>query len=766
LRDAAGLPISNATVWLVAPGTTAVRFSVLQTCTYQGASACQRLVPYRNGDGTVSTSVISEVAGSAVIEAYVEGDGPSAVTIDGTTRAQRIGSPITVTWTDTPDPEPEPEPTLISFTVTGDEPVLADGSDAWVGTLTADPDGMSLDELAGLISFTVARLDGGPGEATSSWVDNRDGTYTARFTSPSPGQYAVIPNLGGVPATGLARQIEFVACPVAGCGAVPGSPVVEGFVVVPTAGWPVPADGVASWTGQILVTRDGEPAAGLDLGDLGFLVDPAVTVGPMLDAGDGKYTVTFTAAAAGQYEVVPTYQGVAGPAAVLSFAEPPCAQASCLTVTVNPSSSQVAPDESVHVVVDVRDQAGPVADEPVALSVDDDTVFPSTAAGTTGADGTYTATFIPSQPGQFTLTATVRGESFTAVVVVAAAPAPVLSGVLVVSDDVVAVAYGSCGAAPVATPGSLTARVVVTDEQGLPVAGVTVDFAADAPLDVAGSAVTTALGVAEVAVAVTPGVSAVSGLARVTASVDGVVLATGDVTIEASVAPVPIVDPVLTARPTSGAPVLADGQQSWTALVEFIDACGQPVPDAEISFAVTGDAQVSATARTAGDGQAVVTVTDSTAEVVTLSASWVAGAQARPLEGSPLTLQFAPVPPAAPTVAVTVSGKVFTFTGTGFAPGERVSAAIAGDRAGLGTQRADSAGRVVFTWTVPAGYATGPHQITLTGPDSGPASTSFTVTADQTASNPSGGWPLPGILGPLAMVVAALITVIRWVLRW
>ena len=94
------------------------------------------------------------------------------------------------------------------------------------------------------------------------------------------------------------------------------------------------------------------------------------------------------------------------------------------------------------------------------------------------------------------------------------------------------------------------------------------------------------------------------------------------------------------------------------------------------------------------------------------------------------------------SLSVSRSNRVFTFTGSGFVPGEEVSAQIRSTVIDLPPTAADAHGTVVFTWTAPASFPAGPHQIHMTAP-SGTVSGSFTVPETFTPKAPTGGVALP-----------------------
>jgi len=91
-------------------------------------------------------------------------------------------------------------------------------------------------------------------------------------------------------------------------------------------------------------------------------------------------------------------------------------------------------------------------------------------------------------------------------------------------------------------------------------------------------------------------------------------------------------------------------------------------------------------------------------------------------------------------VKVDVSGRTYTFVGTGFDPGEQVLAQVKSDTVNLPVQVADPSGTVTFIWTVPDGFPAGTHQILMTAA-SGTASAEFTVPSSSSGGTnaPTGG---------------------------
>jgi hypothetical protein len=97
-----------------------------------------------------------------------------------------------------------------------------------------------------------------------------------------------------------------------------------------------------------------------------------------------------------------------------------------------------------------------------------------------------------------------------------------------------------------------------------------------------------------------------------------------------------------------------------------------------------------------------------------------------------------------------------TATGSGFTPGERVSATLHSTAIALGTFTASRAGVVRFTFTIPAGLAAGAHHVVLVGATSGVrVSARLTVIAAPASANPLPDTGVP--TGGLAVLALALL---------
>jgi len=92
------------------------------------------------------------------------------------------------------------------------------------------------------------------------------------------------------------------------------------------------------------------------------------------------------------------------------------------------------------------------------------------------------------------------------------------------------------------------------------------------------------------------------------------------------------------------------------------------------------------------------------------------------------------------------TGVIQQVTGTGFTPGETVSATVNSTPMPLTAQTAGPDGRVVFTFPIGADFELGAHSVTVTGSVSGPTDlpdTDFTVVA-KTVPAGQPGTPIRG----------------------
>jgi uncharacterized repeat protein (TIGR01451 family) len=195
------------------------------------------------------------------------------------------------------------------------------------------------------------------------------------------------------------------------------------------------------------------------------------TFGPVQDNGDGTYSVTFTATAAGSITLTATIDGqaVTTTAPTVSLVGPVSLGQSTVTL----STSTLTAGASATVTLTARDAQG--TQEPHGGLVVVFGLGGGTGRGTFGAvqdngDGTYTATFTATTAGPNTITATVGGQAVTST-----APGfTVVPGPVSLSQSTVVVTPATVAAGAAATV-TLTAQ----DAQGNQEAsgGLTVTFA-------------------------------------------------------------------------------------------------------------------------------------------------------------------------------------------------------------------------------------------------------------------------------------------------
>jgi len=227
-------------------------------------------------------------------------------------------------------------------------------------------------------------------------------------------------------------------------------------------------------------------------------------------------------------------------------------------------------------------------------------------------------------PGQVSVTATDRAGNESVATLTSTDTSPDVGlSTLTLSSDHVTIHYGACGDAAV---DPVTATATIVDSLGRPVADVPVSFSGDAPLIVGPGepTVTDEHGVVSVQVSVDP-TGSFAGVIQVRASVGGTDVggSPADVTIS-----------VISADRASGGTVTMStastegGAQVVTATVA--DVCGDGLSGVDVQFSVTGQASLSVQSqltrengmvRTGSDGTATVTVSDTIAETVVVTAS-------------------------------------------------------------------------------------------------------------------------------------------------
>ena len=240
---------------------------------------------------------------------------------------------------------------------------------------------------------------------------------------------------------------------------------------------------------------------------------------------------------------------------------------------------------------------------------------------------------------------------------------PQASSLSLSANSIVVDPQADCTGSAVVSPSSVTATATVMDTNGQPMADVPVTFGVDPQFTLDNPTVNTnSQGIATAVITLNSASGAQSKATSVTARVEegsGVDLSPASLSVTAMEESV--VAPTLTVEPAGDASVLANGQDSYTVSVAILDHCSRPVSGTDVQFTVTGSAQLSAGTQPSGsDGIASVTITDTKAEPVTVTAR-SGGVQI----GDPATLVFAPAPlstlftvaPSAGTVTVKADGQ-------------------------------------------------------------------------------------------------------------
>ena len=198
---------------------------------------------------------------------------------------------------------------------------------------------------------------------------------------------------------------------------------------------------------------------------------------------------------------------------------------------------------------------------------------------------------------------------------------------LSLSDSTMIIDPGVCTGGPSVDPQSVTATATVIDTTGAPVAGADVHFSVESPLELDKPIHPTEDNGVATATITLPDLSLSDPRldTEVTAYVDfgsGADLTPVELSIQRQVSEDNLILPSLVVTPTVTSPVYANGDDSYTASITFLDQCGVPQPGKVVNFSVTGSAQLSTASATSDEnGVASVTLTDAKVERVTVSAT-------------------------------------------------------------------------------------------------------------------------------------------------
>ncbi|MCL1923059.1 MAG: hypothetical protein FWG15_04220 [Propionibacteriaceae bacterium] len=258
----------------------------------------------------------------------------------------------------------DPSATLSDFTVEPRgswTPNISHG-DSWVGTVVLEG---GLDWPWGKADDIVVSVSD-PGLVTvSELVDNMDGSYSMNINADKPGKYTIAVAYGGLKLTQEVRfDDDVIICdPLFAIGK---------FTVAPSEGTSVAADGDSSWMGTVrLISYFDEFFNGSGFAD-GLTVtasDPAVTISPLFDHGDGTYSYKMSSKKAGEFSVsVATNQcgGEDVKSQVVTFLPiteiPGPGTPSPAQSFVSVSSTMINDGDTVEVTSVVKDSAGNLLD--------------------------------------------------------------------------------------------------------------------------------------------------------------------------------------------------------------------------------------------------------------------------------------------------------------------------------------------------------------------------------------------------------------------
>ena len=361
----------------------------------------------------------------------------------------------------------------------------------------------------------------------------------------------------------------------------------------PTGADPVPADGVSSWTLSVhTVDQCKVPMAGRPVS---FEVDGKAVLSAQTaeSDADGWVRVTVTDTTAETVKVTVWAGDAPGKGMKVGL---PVSIRFEVVPTQGPTTGP-SPTEPTS--------TGPSPTEPTSTG-------PSPTEPTTGPSPTE-----PTSPGP-SPTEPTSGPTL---------PTVQKKVTLSLSNDWFSVLRSLCNGPAQVTPDTVTVTATVTDAAEQPVPGATVQWSTDSPILFAQpTSVTGADGKAEVSVSLdTPNWEWAMTSLTVTATVGDT---QGSKLINAGTR-FPKVESTnwyLTAAPTAADPVAADGVSTWTVLVRTVDQCGLPAPIQLVAFSVTGNAKLAYNQMVSDmNGWAQVTVTDTTAEQVIVSATGTYG---------------------------------------------------------------------------------------------------------------------------------------------
>jgi len=638
VADTTGAPMADQAVTLTADAPLTVPAGTFTTGSDGTVQVTLGIDP-SSGGGAQSTDDTQ----SALVRAVASG-------VDGS-------APVTVTWATLP--QYVPPLLVVQASPTSGTSVLADGQQSYTVTVSwfnrcgsvADmPVVFSVDGHA-VPSSTVMNTDS-TGTASITVTDTTAETVSVGATvnsatyEPASLVFDPVPvvaqQVGTVGVSLDSSYVGFNSDPCAGTVTASPSSVTATITVMDTTGKPMADQSVTLTADAPLVVPSGTFTTGSDgMVQVMLGVDATATYGTTASVGAAVDGVTGSAPVT-----------VVGPPLYM----PPAPPSLSLTVTPNGADGQVLADgsQSWTVTVTLTNVCEREVNVPVQFTMGGNAQPPVSTVNTDSA-GKASVTVTDSTAETVDVTAAVDGYQVSGPASLVFAPAPVVGAVSVaMSPDTVVLGPDAslCNPRTIATPSTVTATVTVTDTNGNLMANQSVAITADASLVApTGLLVTGSDGTVQVTLGIDAAVATTVSSADVHAAVAGVDgAATVTFTLLGFMGAIPMVPPTLTASPTVGTTVLANGQDSYTVTATVADACGTRLADAPVNFRMVGDATLSAgTMNTDANGVASITVTDTTIETANVTAT------ANGLTSSPVGLAFDPAPPLRPpTVSVSI----------------------------------------------------------------------------------------------------------------
>ena len=301
---------------------------------------------------------------------------------------------------------------------------------------------------------------------TSATTDNGNGTYTASFTGVTSGTATSIhATIGGATVTSASPSVTVV----------PGNTSPAQSIITLSSG-------SVSSGATITATLTAKDGAGNPIGTGGATVvfnsSGGTSTGSFastVDHGNGTYTATFTAAAAGTATTVGATLGGSPVTSTLPSLTVTAGSPSLSQSVVTVLSSTVTAGQSVSVLLQAKDASGnnvPSGGQTVVFSNSGGVSTGTFGSTTDNGDGTYSATFTGAIAGTATsIKATIGGSPVTST-----SPAvQVLIGPASIAQSLVTIS-----AATVASGSALTITLTSKDVAGnaLTSGGLSVDFSA------------------------------------------------------------------------------------------------------------------------------------------------------------------------------------------------------------------------------------------------------------------------------------------------